>query len=61
MGRIAINYLSKKYEVRELEESDIPQILELCKKNPKYYKHCPPEVSSETIRKDMTMLPREKR
>ena len=57
MGRIEVNHLSKKYEVRKLEESDIPQILELCQKNPKYYRHCPPEVSSETIRKDMIMLP----
>lgn len=57
MGRITINQLSNKYEVRKLEKSDIPLILELCKKNPKYYRHCPPEVSRESIEKDMTILP----
>ena len=55
--KIEVERLSKQFKIRNLEESDIPQILELCKKNPKYYRHCPPEVSSETIKKDMTILP----
>jgi len=55
--KIEVERLSKQFKIRNLEESDIPQILELCKKNPKYYKHCPPAVSVETIKKDMTMLP----
>ena len=57
MKDIKIEHLSKCYTVRNLGEKDIPQILELCQKNPKYYKHCPPEVSRESIEKDMTILP----
>ena len=56
MKTIKIEHLSKCYIVRNLEENDIPQILELCKKNPKYYKHCPPEASRESIEKDMNRV-----
>ena len=52
-----ITKLSNTYDIKYLTEQDIPQIMELCKGNPQYYKHCPPEVSEESIRKDMTALP----
>ena len=52
-----INELSDVFTVKYLTEQDIPQIMELCKGNPQYYKHCPPEVSEESIRKDMHALP----
>ena len=52
-----IQKLSTIYKVSILQESDIPVILSLCQKNPKYYKHCPPAVSEESIRKDMQIVP----
>ena len=52
-----INELSAVFTVKYLTEQDIPKIIELCKANPQYYKHCPPEVSEESIRKDMHALP----
>ena len=55
-----ITKLSNTYDIKYLTEQDIPQIMELCKGNPQYYKHCPPEVSEESIRKDMHALPPKK-
>lgn len=52
-----IQALSKVYKVTKLEEADIPAVYELCQGNPLYYKHCPPAVSMESIRKDMNALP----
>ncbi len=48
---------SERYIAKYLDEKDIPQILELCQGNPQYYEHCPPEVSIESIIKDMNALP----
>ena len=55
-----ISELSAIFTVKYLDEQDIPQIMELCKGNPQYYEHCPPEVSEESIRKDMHALPPKK-
>ena len=52
-----ITKLSNTYDIKYLTGQDIPKIMELCKGNPQYYEHCPPEVSEESIRKDMTALP----
>ena len=49
--------LSATYQVRRLMETDIPTILTLCQGNSKYYQHCPPAVSGETIWHDMNALP----
>ena len=49
--------LSDKYEVRRLSEEDIPQVISLCEKNTLYYKYCPPFVSEQSIRDDMSALP----
>ena len=49
--------LSTVYRISVLQESDIPTIFSLCQNNPKYYRHCPPAVSAESIRKDMHVLP----
>lgn len=48
---------STRYQVRQLDETDIPAILALCEKNPQYYEHCPPFVMPQTIREDMQALP----
>ena len=55
-----ITKLSNTYDIKYLTEQDIPQVIELCKANPQYYEHCPPDVSEESIRKDMTALPPKK-
>lgn len=49
--------LSMRYTVRKLQKDDIPQIYELCSKNPLYYQYCPPFVSYESIEQDMNALP----
>ena len=55
-----ITKLSNTYDIKYLTEQDIPKIMELCKANPQYYEHCPPEASEESIRKDMHALPPKK-
>lgn len=52
-----IQKLSTVYRVSILQESDIPVIFSLCQNNPQYYRHCPPAVSAESIRKDMQAVP----
>ena len=49
--------LSSKYDVKELGDSDIHDILNLCRENKLYYEYCPPMVTEESIKKDMTTLP----
>ncbi len=49
--------LSDRYSVRRLTQEDIPDILRLCRGNPLYYQHCPPEVSRQSIAADMSALP----
>ena len=55
-----IDCFSEKYTVRRLADEDIGKVLELCKRNPLYYKHCPPEVTRESIAEDMRNLPPKK-
>lgn len=52
-----IELFSKRYKVRKLNESDIPDIYELCIDNPLYYKYCPPPVTKESIAGDLKALP----
>lgn len=54
---IEITRLSAEYEIRKMEEEDIPAVLKLCRSNPMYYYYDPPEASEESIRSDMTILP----
>ena len=55
--RIDVSCFSNHYLVRCLGEEDIPEILELCRKNTLYYQYCPPFVSEQTILADMRALP----
>lgn len=57
MSMLDIRLLSETYTVRYIEESDLEAVLTLCKGNPLYYKHCPPDASIEGIKADMTALP----
>lgn len=47
-----IELLSGVYKVKRLEESDIPQIYDLCKNNSLYYQYCPPFVTHESLKED---------
>ena len=57
MRNMKTDHLSNKYTVRKLTEADCPAIYELCRKNPLYYRHCPPFVTEEGILRDMKALP----
>lgn len=49
--------LSVEYSIRKMQDINIPQIYMICEGNPIYYQHCPPKVTIESIKRDMTMLP----
>ncbi|MGN1398942.1 MAG: hypothetical protein ACI4WG_02965 [Erysipelotrichaceae bacterium] len=36
------NCFSKTYAVRKLNDNDLKQIYDLCRKNTLYYQYCPP-------------------
>ncbi len=52
-----VSSLSERYGVRELGPYDVPEILEICRGNPLFYRHCPPPVSEKRIAEDMNALP----
>ncbi len=52
-----INQLSKTYLVRRILEDDLEDLLELCSDNPLYYEYCPPFVTKESLREELTALP----
>lgn len=54
---LEVGSFSKRYSVRKLTEPDTERIFGLCSRNPLYYRHCPPFVTRESIREDMTVLP----
>ena len=53
--------ISKKYQARILDGKDISIVYNLCRKNKLYYEFCPPFVTPESIKADMTALPPGKR
>ena len=56
-----INKLSKNYIVKLLYNKDVAAVYNLCSKNTLYYDFCPPFVTPESIKADMTALPPGKR
>ena len=52
-----VSGISSVYFVRQLNEGDIPAVLALCAGNGLYYRYCPPFVSEESVRLDMSALP----
>lgn len=52
-----ISKFSEKYSVRRIQDEDIPKVYSLCKGNPVFYEYCPPAVTIEGIKEDMTVLP----
>ena len=51
-----VSLLSDQYLVRILNESDVAEIYELCRKNLLYYQYCPPFVTEENLISDMNAL-----
>ncbi len=49
--------LSARYQVRRLETGDLPALLRLCRGNPQFYRHYPPEPSEESLLADLAALP----
>ena len=43
--------------LRRIREEDIPAVLALCRSNPLFYRHCPPDPCEAGIRADMAALP----
>ncbi|ADL05840.1 GNAT family N-acetyltransferase [Lacrimispora saccharolytica] len=56
-----IENLSEKYRVKRIEETDIPEVYALCKSNPLYYQHCPPNVTISSVKEELTVLPKGKK
>lgn len=52
-----IQSLSQRYLIKCLEEKDIPDLYTLYLGNPVFYRHCPPAVTMDSIRREMTILP----
>lgn len=52
-----ISELSESCAARLLTERDLKSLLRLCRGNPQYYLHCPPEASLEGLRADLRALP----
>lgn len=50
-------WLSSKYKVRVLTENDVEAVYKLCSGNALYYEYCPPYVTRDSIKKDMTAVP----
>ena len=60
MRRLPIGQLTWRYEVRPFTENDLPQLLTLCLGNPLYYAHLGEEVTLESLRGELTVLPKGK-
>lgn len=55
--RKGLQALSRQYHVRELAESDVGIIMELCSQNPLFYQYHPPFATEKSILEDMEALP----
>lgn len=55
--KLSIRKISSIYTIKQLQESDIPTVLELCKGNPTYYKYMKMEPTFQNLKEDLTALP----
>lgn len=55
--KMKIEDLSPRYRISRLTDDDLPQLLSLCRTNPLFFQHCPPEASLETLAADLRALP----
>lgn len=60
MRRLPIGQLTWRYEVRPFTENDLPQLLTLCLGNPLYYAHLGEEVTLDSLRGELIVLPKGK-
>ncbi len=54
---IDIRKLSSRYSVRYLKDSDVEEILKLCKGNPQFYRYTEASPEREQIHNDMRLTP----
>ena len=52
-----IQNLTTKYDIRELNEADIPAVYEIMQGNPLFFQYCPPMATHQSILDDMKALP----
>jgi GNAT superfamily N-acetyltransferase len=57
MCGLNIQGLSETFTVSHIRQEDIPRVFSLCSGNPAYYRHCPPQVTEDSIRDDLVALP----
>ena len=55
-----VEQLTVRYDVRPFTEDDLPQLLALCLGNPLYYAHLGEEVTLDSLRGELTVLPKGK-
>ena len=60
MRRLPIGQLTRRYEARTFTEGDLQQLLDLCLGNPLYYAHLGEEVTLDSLRGELTVLPKGK-
>ena len=49
--------VSDDYTVHKIREEDVEKVYHLCLGNPLYYEYCPPMVTLNSVREDLTALP----
>ena len=52
-----IDLLSTEYQVKRIEDADIPKVYAICISNPLYFQYCPPTASMDRIKEDLRALP----
>lgn len=57
MQRIEVKNLSKKYDIRKLNNADVELIYTFCKSNTQYYEYCGKDLSMELIENDLIIAP----
>lgn len=60
MRRLPVEQLTVRYDVRPFTENDLPALLDLCLGNPLYYAHLGEEVTLDSLRDELTVLPKGK-
>ena len=60
MRRLSVEQLAARYEARFFTEADLPQLQTLCLGNPLYYAHLGEEVTLDSLRGELTVLPKGK-
>lgn len=52
-----INKLFKDYKVKRFDENDVDEIYDFCLSNPYFYQMCGSDVSKQSIKNDLKLLP----